>query len=70
MEKVCVRSGSSEDIRFFWLLLIMFLGGGLLMSLAYLGEVRSIWRHVLGGVAALRLTLWLGICALFSRPSA
>lgn len=65
-----VRSGSSEDIRFFWLLLIMFLGGGLLMSLAYLGEVRSIWRHVLGGVTALRLTLWLGICALFSKPSA
>lgn len=64
------RTGSSEDIRFFWLLLIMFLGGGLLMSLAYLGEVRSIWRHVLGGVTALRLTLWLGICALFSKPSA
>ena len=65
-----VRSGSSEDIRFFWLLLILFLGGGLLMSLAYLGEVRSVWRHVLGGVAALRLTLWLGLCALFSKPSA
>ena len=65
-----VRSGSSSDIRFFWLMLIMFLGGGLLMSLAYLGEVRSIWRHVLGGVTALRLTLWLGICALFSKPSA
>ena len=65
-----VRSGSSEDIRFFWLLLILFLGGGLLMSLSYLGEVRSVWRHVLGGVAALRLTLWLGLCALFSRPSA
>ena len=64
------RTGSSEDIRFFWLLQIMFLGGGLLMSLAYLGEVRSIWRHVLGGVTALRLTLWLGICALFSKPSA
>ena len=64
------RTGSSENIRFFWLLLIMFLGGGLLMSLAYLGEVRSIWRHVLGGVTALRLTLWLGICALFSKPSA
>ncbi|MBQ6509697.1 MAG: hypothetical protein IJI07_09525 [Flexilinea sp.] len=65
-----VRSGSSADIRFFWLLLIMFLGGGLLMSLAYLGEVRSVWRHVLGGVMALRLTLWLGLCALFSKPSA
>ena len=65
-----VRSGSSEDIRFFWLLLILFLGGGLLMSLSYLGEVRSVWRHVLGGVAALRLTLWLGLCALFSGHSA
>ena len=65
-----VRSGSSADIRFFWLLLILFLGGGLLMSLSYLGEVRSVWRHVLGGVTALRLTMWLGLCALFSKPSA
>ena len=52
------------------LLLIIFLGGGLLMSLSYLGEVRSVWRHVLGGVTALRLTMWLGLCALFSKPSA
>ena len=65
-----VRSGNSSDIPLFWLLLIMFLGGGLMMSLAYLGEVRSIWRHVLGGVAALRLTMWLGLCSLFSKPSA
>ena len=64
-----VRAISTKDpavIRFFWLLLVLFLGGGLLMSLSYLGEVRSIWRHVLGGVMALRLTLWLGICGLFS----
>ncbi len=62
-----IRSGNSADIRLFWLLTAMFLGGGLLMSLAYLGEVRSIWRHVLGGVTALRMTLWIGICGLFSR---
>ena len=46
------------------------LGGGLLMSLSYLGEVRSIWRHVLGGVTALRLLTWLGIYAMFSASSA
>lgn len=62
-----VRTGDASDIRSFWALLILFLGGGLLMSLSYLGEVRSIWRHVLGGVTALRLTLWLLIAALFSR---
>ena len=63
-----VRTGEAADIRSFWVLLILFLGGGLLMSLSYLGEVRSIWRHVLGGVTALRLMLWLTIAALFSDP--
>lgn len=61
-----VKSGDAADIRSFWILLILFLGGGLMMSIAYLGEVRSIWRHVFGGVLALRLMLWLGISALFS----
>ena len=61
-----VRSGDSSDIRFFLLNLTLFLAGGLLMSLSYLGEVRSIWRHVLGGVMALRLSMWLGISSLFS----
>ena len=61
-----VKSGDAADIRSFWTLLILFLGGGLMMAIAYLGEVRSIWRHVFGGVLALRLMLWLGISALFS----
>ena len=61
-----VKSGEAADIRSFWTLLILFLGGGLMMSIAYLGEVRSIWRHVFGGVLALRLMLWLWISALFS----
>ena len=61
-----VRSGDSSDIRFFLLNVTLFLAGGLLMSLSYLGEVRSIWRHVLGGVMALRLSMWLGISSLFS----
>ena len=65
-----VRTRDTAVIRYFWLLLVLFLGGGLLMSLSYLGEVRSVWRHVLGGVMALRLALWLGLCAMFSvRPS-
>ena len=64
-----VRTGDPADVRSFWFLLVLFLGGGLLMSLSYLGEVRSIWRHVLGGVLALRLTLWLGIASLFSEKS-
>ncbi|MBQ6505532.1 MAG: hypothetical protein IJI57_16625 [Flexilinea sp.] len=64
-----VRYGDGNDVRAFWTLLVLFLGGGLLMSLSYLGEVRSIWRHVLGGVTALRLMTWLGICALYSTSA-
>ena len=64
-----VRFGGPADIRSFWTLLILLLGGGLLMSLSYLGEVRSIWRHVLGGVLALRLAVWFGLCAQFSKNS-
>ena len=60
------RTKAPTDLRWTCCLLILFLGSGLLMSLAYLGEVRSIWRHVLGGVIGLRLTLWLEIAALFS----
>lgn len=62
-----VRTGDGTDSRAFWTLLVLFLGGGLLMSLSYLGEVRSIWRHVLGGVTALRLMVWITIAALFSE---
>ena len=60
------RYRQDGDARMFLLLLVLFLGGGLMMSISYLGEVRSVWRHVLGGVMALRLTMWLGICGLFS----
>ncbi len=62
------QTGDPADIRTFQLMLTLFFGGGLLMSLAYLGEVRSVWRHVLGGVMALRLMLWLGFCGMFSKP--
>ena len=64
-----LRSGDGNDIRAFWTLLGLFLGGVFLMSLSYLGEVRSIWRHVLGGVTAIRLMTWLGICGLFSTSA-
>lgn len=60
------RTKAPTDLRWACFLLILFLGSGLLMSLSYLGEVRSIWRHVLGGVIGLRLTLWLEIAALCS----
>ena len=62
------NTGDGTDIRFFRTLLALFIGGGLLMSIAYLGEVRSVWRHVLGGVMALRMLVWLGIASLFSVP--
>ena len=60
------KTGTLNDARAFWVLLTLFLGGGLMMSLSYLGEVRSVWRHVLGGVTVFRLMLWLSIAALFS----
>ncbi len=59
-----------ENSRFrIWLLfcLILFLGGGLLMSISYLGEVRSIWRHVLSGVLPLRLLLWILVPVLWDQ---
>lgn len=65
-----VQTKDTADVRAFLLLLIVFLGGGVLMSLSYLGEVRSVWRHVLGGVMALRLMVWLGLASLFSGRSA
>lgn len=65
-----VRSQSGELVRWFCFSLILFLGGGLMMSISYLGEVRSIWRHVLSGVMALRLCLWLMIPALGDKRHA
>lgn len=46
----------------------------MMISVAYLGEVRSVWRHVLCGVMPLRLILWIQILeildqSLDSRPS-
>ncbi len=47
--------------------MILFLGGILLMSLSFLGEVRSIWRHVLSGVFPLRLVLWILIVVILDQ---
>lgn len=45
-------------------LLVLTVGGFALTVIAYLGEVRSVWRHVLSGVLMLRLGLWLTLLAL------
>ena len=42
-------------------------GGIALTGIAYLGEVRSIWRHVLSGVFMLRLATWIGLLAVYDR---
>lgn len=54
-----------------WLIFcsFLFLGGGLLMSVSFLGEVRSIWRHVLSGVFPLRLVMWILIAVLFDQTN-
>lgn len=54
-----------------WLLfcLILFIGSGLLLSISYLGEVRSIWRHVLSGVFPLRMLLWILVPVLWDQAS-
>lgn len=49
-----------------WIFALILVGGSiLLIVISYLGEVRSIIRHVLGGVMGLRLSLWLLGCILF-----
>lgn len=50
--------------------LLLFAGGILLMSLSFLGEVRSIWRHVLCGVFPLRLVLWILGVVIFDQVPA
>ena len=47
--------------------LLLFAGGILLMALSCLGEVRSIWRHVLCGVFPLRLVLWILIIVILDQ---
>lgn len=58
------RSGSEERSVWIVFLLALTLGGIMLTVIAYLGEVRSVWRHVLSGVLMLRLALWLNLFAL------
>lgn len=65
-----IREKSGSRSRMLVFTLIMFLGGGLMMSMAYLGEVRSIWRHVLPGVMALRLILWMSLAMITDRETA
>lgn len=56
------RSASTLTLLVFSFLLT---GGGLLLTaVAYHGEVRSVWRHVLVGVMPLRLALWIMTAAL------
>jgi hypothetical protein len=42
-------------------------GSVVLVVVSYFGEVRSIIRHVLGGVMPLRLSIWLVACILFDQ---
>ncbi len=55
-----------DGIAFSWLIFCtgLVIGGIMLMSIMFLGEVRSIWRHVLGGVMPLRLAVWIMLAVL------
>lgn len=67
---LCRFTFQTRDINaWIWLSFcsLFFLGGGLLMSVSFLGEVRSIWRHVLCGVFPLRLVLWILIAVIFDQ---
>ncbi len=51
-----------------WLFSLILVGGSVvLVVVSYFGEVRSIIRHVLGGVMPLRLSIWLVACILFDQ---
>lgn len=61
---VWLRGGSAVPSPRVLFLCTLTLGAFALIWIAYLGEVRSIWRHVLSGVLVLRLALWLAVFEL------
>lgn len=61
---VWIRGGSAVPSARVLFLCLLTLGALALTWIAYLGEVRSIWRHVLSGVLMLRLALWLAVFEL------
>lgn len=67
---ILIRRKAEDGSRKVWIvfLLVLTLGGTALTVIAYLGEVRSVWRHVLSGVLMLRLALWLNLLALLDDP--
>ena len=59
MIAVAFRQRNTSAIIWAILACWLFLGGLILLSTGYLGEVRSIIRHAMAGVVPLRLSLWL-----------
>ena len=61
------RRKDAASLTFMILSFLLTAGGAMLMAVAYLGEVRSIWRHVLCGVMPLRLALWIQLVAILDQ---
>ena len=69
-----IRKRDADSLVWFLFSFLLTIGSIMMISVAYLGEVRSVWRHVLCGVMPLRLILWIQILeildqSLDSRPS-
>lgn len=64
---LAIHGGNDETKRWLVFCGILFIGGGVMMAFSYLGEVRSIWRHVLSGVLSLRLGLWVMLIAIWDQ---
>ncbi len=63
------RNHDGNQIRWFCFGVIVFLSSGLMMSISFLGEVRSIWRHVLSSAICFRLLLWMELAAVTQKSA-
>jgi hypothetical protein len=61
---LAIRYRTQTAMIWAWIGVWLFLGAVVLLVVGYLGEVRSVVRHAMGGIVPLRLALWLLIAML------
>jgi hypothetical protein len=64
---IVAGSYDQKEIIWIWLLLLLFVSSLALMFFGFIGEVRSIHRHMLVGVVPIRLIVWIILLKTFDR---